>query len=203
MINPLLEALQLASVALKQSDNNSGAAHHIIIISSTLYIDSLDISPVLNDFTISVFCKKGLKPLEALSPNSWKFPNPSYTILIDKAFIPELTHLSSGTPTSTQISTNQPNGQTIPASVTFGAIQPGMQQGMQPPHQQHSQQPPPHISPPLGLPMQQQGIQADYAQYPQYPPEESDAFAAAPLWSGQLQMNEVVSHVVATPIVTL
>eukprot|EP00835_Amoeboradix_gromovi_P002658 NODE_155_length_16773_cov_0.488785.p6 type:complete len:311 gc:universal NODE_155_length_16773_cov_0.488785:2633-3565(+) len=187
MVNSLLDAMYLAYTSLKQSDSK-----HIIILCSTLYIDgfanpnpSKNISNMASmldtlkseNISVSVLCKKGLKPIEELSKNGWRSSNPNYSVIFDKSFVPEIPHLTTST--------------NIPASVTFGN-----QQQSPPQHQVHQQTQQP-IQQQIQQPMQQSipnGMNMVPVDY--YPPPPTDAA----LWSGQLQMNEIVAPVIATPI---
>ena len=204
MLNPLLDALYLAHTSLKSVESN----RHIFILSSSLYMDGFvkpieDINSMddlvkaiqADNTTLSVICKKGLKPIEELAKTHWKCINPLFSVLIDPQFIPEIPHL-----------TQQQQQQQIPPSVTFGQQQQPMPQQQQP---QMMQQPMNHMIPQDFYPASEHlspEVQAfqQQPQQPQNPPQQQQGsnppLSNTVLWSGQLQMNEIVAPVAATPI---
>eukprot|EP00834_Sanchytrium_tribonematis_P000930 NODE_19_length_47148_cov_1.447810.p21 type:complete len:286 gc:universal NODE_19_length_47148_cov_1.447810:25478-24621(-) len=199
MANPLMDALFLAYNSLK----NLVGQRHIIVITNTLFSDGF--SKPTNDenitsmetllekmmeetISLSILCKKGLKPIEELSTNGWKLSNPNYTVIMDKLFVNEIPSLSQG------------NGG-IPASVTYGdptlnVANGNMMGAMGMPIHQNM-----HMAPGMMIPQPQDYYPGPNALSEHQSPEMQPSFApTSPLWTGQIQLNDIVSSVIATPI---
>ena len=190
MMNPLSDAMTLAHSCLSKLDS---VQHHIVLLTSSLYFESMDTALELlksSNMTLSVVCKKGLKPIEDLPKNGWRSLNTDYSIVIDKSFVPEQVQQplaqqqqQQQAPLS-QLKQQQQQPTPLPPNATPNNIPPSVTYGPAVDMHDYNQ------------------YQYDTSNYQQPPPQQQPIqdHTTSSLWTGQLQMNEIVAPVVATPI---